>query len=47
MAPKSSETLVEANLQRLANVEGQGLGYYDKESRLIMVSAVSLKLIGT
>jgi hypothetical protein len=32
---------------RLSNVSGKGLGYYDKDSRLIMASSVSLKLIGT
>ena len=32
---------------RLANVEGRGLGFYDRDSRLTMASAVSLKLIGT
>lgn len=32
---------------RLSNVEGKGLGYYDKDSQLILVSKVSLKLIGS
>ena len=38
---------VEVHQLWLSNVEGSGLGYYDKDSRLMMVSAVSLKLIGT
>ena len=50
MAPRAKKAnLDESDIHqlRLANVEGKGLGYYDKNSRLIMTSAVSLKLIGT
>ena len=32
---------------RLVNVEGRGLGFYDRDSRLTMACAISLKLIGT
>ena len=38
---------MEVQQLRLANVPGKGLGYYDKDARLIMASSVSLKLIGT
>ena len=50
MAPRAKRTnLDESDVHqlRLANVDGRGLGYYDHESRLIMASSVSLKLIGT
>ena len=50
MAPRAKKANLdesEIHQLRLANVEGKGLGYYDKDSRLIMISAVSLKLIGT
>ena len=51
MAPRANRDPdhdpTEVHQLRLSNVEGKGLGYYDKDSRLIMVSAVSLKLIGT
>ena len=32
---------------RLDNIQGQGLGYYDRDNRLIMCSSVSLRLLGT
>ena len=50
MAPRAKKANLDesdTHQLRLANVEGKGLGYYDKDSRLIMTSAVSLKLIGT
>ena len=50
MAPRAKRTnLDESDVHqlRLANVDGRGLGYYDRESRLVMASSVSLKLIGT
>ena len=31
----------------LANVPGRGLGYYDKNAKLVMVSEVNLQLVGT
>ena len=31
----------------LANVPGRGLGYYDKNSKLVLVSEVNLQLVGT
>ena len=46
MAPRADDS-VEIQQLRLANVPGRGLGYYDKDSRLVMVSNVSLKLLGT
>ena len=46
MAPRANDT---ADIQqlRIANVPGKGLGYYDKDSRLVIVASVSLKLLGT
>ena len=38
---------VDVQQLRLANVPGKGLGHYDKESRLVIVSFVSLKLLGS
>ena len=31
----------------LSNVPNRGLGYYDKNNQLVMVSDVNLQLIGT
>ena len=31
----------------LANVPNRGLGYYDKNSKLVLVTDVNLQLIGT
>ena len=31
----------------LSNIPDQGLGYYDKNSKLVRVSDVNLQLIGT
>ena len=50
MAPrtkKQDHDVSDIHQLRLANVEGRGLGFYDKDSHLTMASAVSLKLIGT
>ena len=46
MAPRANDTTEILQL-RLANVPGRGLGYYDKDSKLVVVSSVSLKLLGT
>ena len=46
MAPRANDS-VDVQQLRLANVPDKGLGYYDKDSRLVIVSSVSLKLIGT
>ena len=45
MAPRADDSS-EFQLLRLANVQGRGLGFYDKDLRLVMVSSVSLKLLG-
>ena len=47
MAPRARNNEPDIQQLRLANVPDKGLGYYDKESRLVMVSNVSLKLLGT
>jgi hypothetical protein len=50
MAPrtkKQDHDVSDIHQLRLANVEGRGLGFYDRDSHLTMASAVSLKLIGT
>jgi hypothetical protein len=47
MAPRAErpdETLREI---AISNVPNRGLGYYDRNSKLILVSDVNLKLIGT
>ena len=46
MAPRANDS-VDVQQLRLVNVPDKGLGYYDKDSRLVIVSSVSLKLIGT
>ena len=50
MAPRSDISNGEPPELReivLSNVPGQGLGYYDKSSKLVVVSDVNLQLIGT
>ena len=47
MSPRAIRSDVDVHQLRLANVPEKGLGYYDKESRLVIVSSVSLKLLGT
>ena len=50
MAPRSDRTDGEPPDLReivLSNVPKKGLGYYDRTSKLVMVSDVNLQLIGT
>lgn len=47
MSPRARKSDVDVQQLRLANVPEKGLGYYDMESRLVIVSSVSLKLLGT
>ena len=46
MSPRAIRSDVDVHQLWLANVPEKGLGYYDKESRLVIVSSVSLKLLG-
>ena len=50
MAPRSDRADGEPPELReiiLSNIPDQGLGYYDKNSKLVRVSDVNLQLIGT
>ena len=48
MAPRTnSDDPPELREIVLANVPNKGLGYYDRESKLVMVSDVNLQLVGT
>ena len=50
MAPRSDSSENVADDSReilLSNVPNQGLGYYDRNNQLVMVSDVNLQLIGT
>ena len=46
MSPRAIRSDVDVHQLRLANVPEKGLGYYDKESRLVIISSVSLKPLG-
>ena len=46
MSPRAIRSDVDVHQLRLANVPEKGLGYYDKEFRLVIVSSVSLKPLG-
>ena len=49
MAPRYERTDGDPTLREilLSNVPSQGLGYYDKNAKLVLVSDVNLQLIGT
>ena len=47
MSPRAITSDVDVHQLRLANVPEKGLGYYNKKSRVVIVSSVSLKLLGT
>ena len=48
MAPRTSEKEnSELRDVVLSNIPDQGLGYYDKNKKLIRVSDINLQLIGT
>lgn len=46
MAPAANDSLDIQQL-RLGHVPEKGLGYYDRENRLVMATSVSLKLLGS
>ena len=46
MSPRAIRSDVDVHQLWLANVPEKGLGYYDKEPRLVIVSSVSLKPLG-
>ena len=49
MAPRADRSEEDPSHREivLANVPGRGLGYYDKNSKLVMVTEVNLQLVGT
>ena len=47
MAPRVSEDPPELREIILSNVPNKGLGYYDKNNQLVLVSDVNLQLVGT
>ena len=46
MSPRAIRSDVDVHQHWLANVHEKGLGYYDKESRLVIACSVSLKPLG-
>ena len=47
MAPRANEDPPELREIELANVPNQGLGYHDKNNKIVLVSDVNLQLVGT
>ena len=47
MGPKASEEPLELRDIELANVPNQGLGYHDKNNKVVLVSDANLQLVGT
>ena len=47
MAPRATGRDEEIREIAISNVPNRGLGYYDRNSKLVLVSDVNLQLIGT
>ena len=47
MAPRANKSDDDLREIAISNVPNQGLGYYDRNSKLVLVSDVNLQLIGT